>query len=139
MHFISRRKPESHGALWKTGHAIYSRLGNLVHTRATEVEWMARVEDFKMLWQLANCVAAIDGKHVVKPAKSGSLYYNYKKTFVFFVLTDARYNSKYIHMSSSASNGGVWSRTPWASRSLVAVQTCPKQSACPTCSFHPLS
>ncbi|CAN8032926.1 unnamed protein product, partial [Ixodes persulcatus] len=85
-----------HEALWETCLAICSTLDHLVRTPATEAEWMEKVEDFKMLWQFPNCVAAIDGKHVqiVKPAKSGSSYYNYKKTFsvVHFALTDARYN-----------------------------------------------
>ncbi|CAN8032339.1 unnamed protein product, partial [Ixodes persulcatus] len=107
-----------HAILWETCAAICTTLGHLVHTPATEEEWLAKAEDFKMIWQFPNCVAAIDGKHVqiVKPARSGSLYYNYKKTFslVLFALTDARYNFIYVDASSygSASDGGVWARTP---------------------------
>ncbi|KAG0437620.1 hypothetical protein HPB47_017346 [Ixodes persulcatus] len=107
-----------HAALWETCAAICTALGNLVHTPAIENEWLSKAEDFKMLWQFPNCVASIDGKHVqiVKPAKSGILYYNYKKTFslVLFALTDARYNFIYDDASyyGSASDGGVWARTP---------------------------
>lgn len=99
---------------------------------------MARVEDFKMLWQFPNCVAAIDGKHIVKPAKSGSLYYNYKKMFVLFVLTDARYNSKHIDASSSASDSGVWSRTLLGKQIASGSANLPKAVGLPNVHLPPL-
>ncbi|CAN7992083.1 unnamed protein product, partial [Ixodes hexagonus] len=126
-----------HEALWETCHAICNTLGHLVHTPATEAEWMAKVEDFKLLWQFPNCVAAIDGKHVqiVKPARSGSLYYNYKKTFsvVLFALTDARYNFMYVDASSygSASDGGVWARTALGKQIASGNAHLPKAVALP--------
>ncbi|CAN7952222.1 unnamed protein product, partial [Ixodes pacificus] len=127
-----------HEALWETCLAICSTLDHLVRTPATEAEWMEKVEDFKMLWQFPNCVAAIDGKHVqiVKPAKSEcSLYYNYKKTFsvVLFALTDARYNFMYVDASSygSASDGGVWSRTPLGKQIASGSANLPKAVGLP--------
>ncbi|CAN7943765.1 unnamed protein product [Ixodes hexagonus] len=45
-------------------------------------------QHFNNRWQSPNCVGGIDGKHVaiVRPAKSGTLYYNYKKRTVLFFL-----------------------------------------------------
>ena len=43
--------------------------------------WIHEADEFYRQWNLPNCVAAVDGKHIrIKcPAKGGSLYYNYKK------------------------------------------------------------
>ncbi|CAN8012224.1 unnamed protein product [Ixodes pacificus] len=126
-----------HAVLWETCAAICTTLGHLVHTPATENQWFAKAEDFKMLWHFPNCVAAIDGKHVqiAKPAKSGSLYYNYKETFslVLFALTDARYNFIYVDASSygSASDGGVWARTPLGKQMASGNAHLPRSMALP--------
>ncbi|KAG0417067.1 hypothetical protein HPB47_005909 [Ixodes persulcatus] len=43
--------------------------------------WLRVAQQFSDRWQFPNCVGGIDGKHVaiIKPAKSGTVYYNYKK------------------------------------------------------------
>ncbi|PNF20006.1 hypothetical protein B7P43_G06636, partial [Cryptotermes secundus] len=78
----------------------------------TPGEWVNTVSDFGHLHQFWNTVGAIDGKHIAikKPAKSGSLYYNYKRFFIVllavvnatkeFIMVDAGMNGR-------ISDGGV--------------------------------
>ncbi|XP_075159190.1 uncharacterized protein LOC142232326 [Haematobia irritans] len=51
--------------------------------------------DFETMWDIPNCVGAIDGKHVAMkcPANSGSMFYNYKKHYsvVLMGVCDAKY------------------------------------------------
>lgn len=46
-----------------------------------EEMWKKIAEDFHNKWNYPNCLGALDGKHIKiqASAKSGSLYYNYKK------------------------------------------------------------
>ena len=48
----------------------------------SEEEWLAIANQFEAEWNFGNCLGAIDAKHVVMqaPARSGSYYFNYKKT-----------------------------------------------------------
>ncbi|XP_031353101.1 uncharacterized protein LOC116178008 [Photinus pyralis] len=61
-----------------------------------EDTWNTIADYFWKMWQFPNCIGALDGKHCViqAPKNSGSLYWNYKKTFslVLLALVDAQYN-----------------------------------------------
>lgn len=72
-------------------------------------EWKATAADFQRLWNFPHILGAIDGKHVrmKKPAKSGSLFMNYKGYFstVMMAVCDARYRIRYLDIGSYGHQG----------------------------------
>ena len=74
----------------------------------TEEQWKNIAQEFGDLWQFPHVVGAIDGKHVVieAPAKSGTLYHNYKGTFsiVLLAVCDAKYNFTLVDVGQYGSN-----------------------------------
>ena len=84
--------------------------------------WKLIASDFWSRWQFPHCLGALDGKHVVllKPWKSGLLYFNYKGTclIVLMALVDA--NLRFIAISCGAmgrnSDGGIFSRSALGQR-----------------------
>lgn len=55
-------------------------------TPNTESEWKAIAKDFADKWHFPHCLGAVDGKHILiqPPAKSGSMFYNYKSFLQVF-------------------------------------------------------
>lgn len=66
----------------------------------TEELWLQTAAQFYERANFPHCMAALDGKHirVIKPAHSGSLYYNYKNYFsiLLLALCDASYKFLFI-------------------------------------------
>lgn len=106
------------GIIEETCKAIYNELCSQdLRTPKTEEEWNYVLDGFEKRWQFPNCIGALDGKHVtiVKPANSGSVYFNYKRTFsiILFALVDAQYRFLYIDVGAYGSEGdaSIWQTT----------------------------
>jgi len=82
--------------------------------RPTQDTWREVAQGFWDKLNFPNCLGAIDGKHVViqPPPRSGSQYFNYKKTFsiVLLALVDADYRFRVIQVGDfgRTSDGGVY-------------------------------
>lgn len=83
--------------------------------RPTEDMWRDIALQFLEKWNFPNFLGAIDGKHItiVSPAHSGSLFFNYKRSFsiVLLALVDADYRFTFVQVGDfgRTSDGGVYS------------------------------
>lgn len=77
----------------RTCQAIWDNLQPLFMPRPTEEVWLKSSQRYYELWNLPNCVGALDGKHirVKRFPNSGSAYINYKGFFsiVLMAIADA--------------------------------------------------
>ena len=80
-------------------------------------DWENISRGFEKESNFPHCVGALDGKYVViqVPAKSGSLFFNYKKSFskVLLALYDAFYQFTAVDTGNAdrQSDGGVFSNS----------------------------
>nr|XP_054931764.1 uncharacterized protein LOC129387071 [Dermacentor andersoni] len=122
-HSLSRQFRVGHSTandfIPETCSAIYHKLSkDYIKSPKTVEDWRYIIRGFDENWQFPNCGGAIDGKHVciTKPANSGSLYFNYKKSFSIMLLAvvDANYKFTYIDVGVPGARGdaGVWQTTP---------------------------
>ncbi|XP_025420698.1 uncharacterized protein LOC112690816 [Sipha flava] len=97
--------------------AIISKLKEEYLSIPSEEDWKRIAKEFWDIWNFSNCIGALDGKHVVieAPPNSGSLYFNYKKTFsiVLLALVDAQYKFLAVDIGAYGKNsdGGILSNS----------------------------
>ena len=74
----------------------------------TPAEWNRIANSFKRKWQFPNCCSILDGKYctVIVPPNSGSLYWNYKRTFSIILMALVDSNYKYIMVNVRAAGRG---------------------------------
>jgi len=91
--------------------AIIQVLGQeeeLILPPTTEEGWLQVAETFSKRWNFHHTLGALDGKHIRirKPAKSGSLYYNYKGFFsiTLMALVDANYKFLWVDVGSNGAS-----------------------------------
>jgi hypothetical protein len=103
----------------------------------SEEQCKAIAEDLWNIWNFPNCIGAVDGKHVniEAPTNSGSVYFNYKKTFsaILLVLVDANYNFIMTDVGSfrRSSDGGIFSHSALGKRMENSSLNIPPDSCLP--------
>uniref|UniRef100_A0A6P7FIS9 Protein ANTAGONIST OF LIKE HETEROCHROMATIN PROTEIN 1-like n=1 Tax=Diabrotica virgifera virgifera TaxID=50390 RepID=A0A6P7FIS9_DIAVI len=101
-------KTTSHKAIKDTCEILWNVLSPSQLPVPTVEEWKSRAEEYYKQWNLPNCIGAVDGKHIAikAPAKSGSTYFNYKKTFsiVLMATCDANYRFTMVDIGGFGSN-----------------------------------
>ena len=108
----------------ETCRAIWDTLQPRVMPTPDMPRFNSVAQDFARIWQFPNCVGAIDGKHVVMqaPPKSGSQFFNYKKThsIVLMAVADAHYNFLMVDVGGygRSSDAGIFSKSTFGRRLL---------------------
>lgn len=121
----------------ETTEAIWKILLPIVMPAPTKEMWKKIEQDFADKWNYPNCVGAIDGKHVVvqAPRKSGSLFFNYKKTFSVVLLAIADANYKFIAVDVGSygrnSDGGILSSSTFGKNLLRQQLDLPDEKVIP--------
>lgn len=103
----------------------------------TTATWKKNAADFMEKMQFPNCVAAVDGKHchIVAPARSGSLYHNYKQTksIVLLGFVDASYRFVAANVGAYGKNSdsGIFQRSTIGQRFANGEMNLPEPSLLP--------
>jgi hypothetical protein len=102
--------------------AIWTTLKPLVFPPLTQEKFKEIAQGFASAGNIPHCIGAIDGKHVEVQAfpHSGSMVFNYKKTFslVLMAICDSNYKFIYVDVGAhgSESDGGIWRRSGMGKR-----------------------
>lgn len=82
-----------------------------------EKDWKKIAAGFWNRWNFPNYIGSIDGKHFIikAPANSGTIYFNYKKSYSIVLLAACDYEYKFTIVNcdayDSASDGGIFAQS----------------------------
>lgn len=102
-----------------------------------EQEWRLFSEQFFERWNLPNCCAAVDGKHVAIqcPRNAGSQYFNYKKfhSINLMAMCDADYNFVAVDVGAYGGNsdGSVFANSAFGLKLLTNQLNLPADKPLP--------
>ena len=110
--------------------AIWDVLAPIYIPVPSEDKYKSIADEFYERWNFANCIGAIDGKHVMiqYPFNSGLLFYNYKSYFSIVLLAVASANYSFVMVDvgayGSSNDSGVLNHTSffkWLRKKNLAV------------------
>ncbi|XP_073413830.1 uncharacterized protein [Dendrobates tinctorius] len=83
---------------------ICQKLQPMVMPSPTEETWLQVAAGFQSVANFPNCISAVDGKHVrvLKPPRSGSHFFNYKKYFSVVLMAVADAHCKFVAIDVGA-------------------------------------
>ena len=127
-----------HKIIQETNKALWEVLSPLsLKTSSTEGEWKKISTGFYETWNFPNYIGAMDEKHIAikAPAHSGSLYFNYKKTFSIVLLVTCDWNYVFtmvdIGAYGSQNDGDVFKNSIFSIHSENNNMSIPNPSAIP--------
>ncbi|KAK5648160.1 hypothetical protein RI129_003052 [Pyrocoelia pectoralis] len=128
----------THKIVHETCQALWDVLSpEYLKSPESEEAWLDISEGFNSRWNFPHRLGSIDGKHIniQAPAKSGSLFFNYKKTFSIVLLASCDYKYKFTFVDigayGSQSDGGVFKRSIFGQRMEQADMNIPPEKPLP--------
>ncbi|XP_036344345.1 protein ALP1-like [Rhagoletis pomonella] len=121
----------------ETCDVLWEVLGPIYLSVPQKNEWKRIANDFYSMWDLPNCVGAIDGKHIniFCPNNIGSLFYNYKGNYSIVLLAacDANYTFTAVDIGAYGSqiDGGVMWNSSFGQRLYTGQLNLPKEEVLP--------
>ena len=117
-------KSTIHNIIIETCSALWDLLQPIYMPEPTIEDWLRIEKEFATRWNFPNCCGALDGKHIMiaSPAKTGTLYWNYKGYFSLnlMALVDANYKFTCIDVGDYGSNadGSVFRKSAFGQQFL---------------------
>lgn len=113
--------------VYDTCMALWDILQPMYLPELDKQSWLRISNEFEALWNMPNCLGAIDGKHVsiVCPPNAGSEFYNYKgrHSVILLAICDANYcfTAVEIGAQGSRSDGGVLAESVFGKKNYAMI------------------